>query len=147
MELGASKGSHFRNIKAYKNGKVESLYCSTLPKIHIKSKISSNKRCSELNFVQKSQWMRMSISPRSMELRGSKDWHFWNIKMYKNGKVDSLLAPTLPKIHIMFKKMFQIKVVQNYISYKKVSGRICLSSSNLIRDRYLKQCKRFSHYW
>ncbi len=28
--------------------------------------------------------------PHRKDLRDSKDYHFWNIKMYKNGKVDSL---------------------------------------------------------
>ncbi len=59
-----SKNCHFQYIKMYKDGKVESLQDSTLKKIRIMSKIFSNKCCSELNFIQKSQWVYMSISLR-----------------------------------------------------------------------------------
>ncbi len=38
---------------------------SMLPKIRIKSKKDSNKRCSKLNFVKKTLQAHMSISPRS----------------------------------------------------------------------------------
>ncbi len=37
----------------------------TLPKLRIITKIASNKTCPELNFLQKSQWVHMSTSPRS----------------------------------------------------------------------------------
>ncbi len=36
-----------------------------LPKISLISKNTSNKSSSELNFLQKTQWKRMCISPRS----------------------------------------------------------------------------------
>ncbi len=39
--------------------------------------------------------------------RGSKDCHFWNIIMYKNGKVDSLQSLTRPKIHVISKNAFE----------------------------------------
>ncbi len=52
--------------------------------------------------------------------------HILNIIMYYNGKVCSLWGSTLPKIRITSKKL-QIKVVQNWISYKKVRERICLT--------------------
>ncbi len=60
-------------------------------------KDASNKSCSELNFLQKSQWARMSISP-GVELGSSKDCHVWNIKMYWNGKVDLLKGSAMPKL-------------------------------------------------
>ncbi len=47
--------------------------------------------------------MRYSIVVRLniLEQRRSKDRYFRNIKMYKNGKVDSLYGWTLPKIRIV----------------------------------------------
>ncbi len=48
----------------YKNGKLGSLWGSTLPRIRITSRKASNKNCLELNFVQKSQWDHMSVSHR-----------------------------------------------------------------------------------
>ncbi len=49
----------------YKNGKVDSVWGPTLPKIRIASKTASSKSCLKLNFVQKSQRTHMSISPQS----------------------------------------------------------------------------------
>ncbi len=46
----------------YRNGKLDSLYGSTLPKIRMISKKASNKSCLELNFIQKSSRVHMSIS-------------------------------------------------------------------------------------
>ncbi len=65
VEQAVSKDWYVSNIMLYQNGKVDSLQDSTLPKIHIITKSCSNNSCSGLNFVQKSQWMHMSISPRS----------------------------------------------------------------------------------
>ncbi len=71
VDVGSSKHCHFWNVRT-KNGKVYSLYCSTMLKI----RIISNKSC-KLNFVERSQWAHMSISPRS-GATGSKQCHFWN---------------------------------------------------------------------
>ncbi len=49
-ELRSSKDCHFRNIKIYKNGKVDSLQAATLPKTRIISKKASSKSCSGFNF-------------------------------------------------------------------------------------------------
>ncbi len=71
MSISPSSGArglrrfHFQNMKMYQNGKVDSLWGSTLPKIRITSKNALNKSCSQLNFVQESQWACMYISPRS----------------------------------------------------------------------------------
>ncbi len=56
------------------NGKVDSVWDSTQPKIRITSKKVLNKSCSKLNFVQKNPQAHLSISPR-VELGGSKDSH------------------------------------------------------------------------
>ncbi len=45
----------------YRNGKLDSLWSSTLPEIRITSNKASNKSCSKLNFVQKSPRAHMSI--------------------------------------------------------------------------------------
>ncbi len=49
----------------YWNGKANSVWGSTLPKIWIVWKNARNKSCGTLNFVHKSQWVHMSISLRS----------------------------------------------------------------------------------
>ncbi len=84
------------------NGKVDSVWGSTQPKIRVASKNSLNKNDSKLNFVQKSPWAHMSISPYS-GARDSKDSHLWKIIMYKNGKVDSVWGSMPPKTRITSK--------------------------------------------
>ncbi len=91
------KHFNFGNIIIHKNGKVDSVSGSMLPKLRITSKKVWNKSCSVLNFVQKSPRTHMSIYPWSGG-RGSKDSHLWNIILYKNGKVDSPLNTTEVKI-------------------------------------------------
>ncbi len=44
-------------------------------KLHVQSKKCKCKSCSELNFLQQSQWAHMSISPKS-GTRGCKDLRF-----------------------------------------------------------------------
>ncbi len=51
VELGGSKDSHLCQIIMYKNGKVDSVWGSTLPKIRIASKKALNKSYAKLNFV------------------------------------------------------------------------------------------------
>ncbi len=70
---------------------------------------------------------RICLLPLGGELGACKDWHFWNMTMYKNGKVNSLQGQTLPKIRL-FQKFFWIKVLKNSILYQKISGHICQSS-------------------
>ncbi len=53
VELRGTKDSHHWNIIMYKNGKVDSVWGSTLPKIRIIWENTSNKSCSELNSIQK----------------------------------------------------------------------------------------------
>ncbi len=65
VEQRCSKDCYLWNIIMLWNGKVDSLEGLTLPKLTIISKNCSNKSCSELNFVQKCHWTRMSITPRS----------------------------------------------------------------------------------
>ncbi len=53
-------------------------------KIYVISENVLNKSCWALNFLKKSQWVHMSISPRrEAGGGGSKDCHFRNTKMYK----------------------------------------------------------------
>ncbi len=52
-------------------------------------KKSFSKSCSELNFLQRSQWAHMCISPRG-GARGSKDCHVLNIIMYCNHNEPSM---------------------------------------------------------
>ncbi len=64
VELGGFKDQYVWNLIMYRNVNLGSLYGSALLKIRI-SKKASNKSCLELNFVQKSSWAHISISPRS----------------------------------------------------------------------------------
>ncbi len=71
-------------LKSYtcRNGKLGSLYGSTLPKRSLISKKASNKSCLELNSIQKNPWAHMSISPRS-GVGGSKDFPFLYILRFQ----------------------------------------------------------------
>ncbi len=64
VELGGSK-EYVWNLIMYRNGTLDLLWGSMLPKIRIISKKASNKRCSELNFVPKNLRAHMSISSTS----------------------------------------------------------------------------------
>ncbi len=57
----------------YWNKKVGSLCGRMLPKLPIVLKTASNKNCIKSNFLQKTQWARMSLSS---ELGASKDLLF-----------------------------------------------------------------------
>ncbi len=95
-----------------------------------------------IEFRTKNSWAHMSISPRS-GARGSKDQYIWNLKMYRNGKLDSLLGSTLAKIRInqnnFYLNLFLIWFiflaalspklnVFSHFSTKKYFNRINLSS-------------------
>ncbi len=88
VELGALNIA-VSNIITYWNGKIDLLKGSTLPKLPIISKNSSNKSCWKLNFLQKTERAHFSISLMS-RAKGSKDCHVLNITMYWNEKVYSL---------------------------------------------------------
>ncbi len=60
-----------------------------LPKIHIISKIASNKSVEHLISYKKVNG-RTHIPPLGDELGGSTDYHPSNVIMYRTGKVDSL---------------------------------------------------------
>ncbi len=73
---------------------------------------------------------RLCLSPHRVEIGDLKDSHLQNIIMYKNGKVDSVWGSMLPKIHITSKNI-EIKVVRNWILYKKVYEGIVLPPSRV----------------
>ncbi len=101
-ELGGSKNCHIWNIITYWTRKVDSFCGLILPKLPLILKNASKKSCSTLNFVQKSQWAYMSLSPRR-GARGSKDCHLWNIITDWNDNVDTLYSLMLPKLPIISK--------------------------------------------
>ncbi len=70
----------------------------------------------ELNCQQKSLWVHISIS-LGVELGSLKNWHGWNIIMYKNGKLYSRGQNAVKNI------------VQ--ILWKKVSSKSCLKVNSL----------------
>ncbi len=100
LELNAAKNTHFR-------------------------KNASNKSCSESNFVQKSPRAHMSISPTSgaRGLQRSVCLKSYNVQEWK---IRFTLHSTLPKIHILGKKL-RIKVVQNRISCKSPQAHMSLN--------------------
>ncbi len=69
----------------YKNRKLDALWGSVLPKIRSTSKEASSKSCLELNFVQKSCRVRMSISPVSgaRELQKSVYLKSYNVQKWE----------------------------------------------------------------
>ncbi len=83
------------------------------PKIRIISKKASNESCLKLNFVQAVR-EHVRFSPVPAELWPSKDWNGWNIILYWNCKLHSFGAE-----HCQKYALFQMKAVQNWISYKK----------------------------
>ncbi len=74
-----------------------------LPKVRITSK-KTQMNVPEHKIPYKKVSGGIYLSPSRGELGGSKDDHFRNKKMYKNGKVDSLQGRTLPKVRIILKK-------------------------------------------
>ncbi len=72
---------------------------------------------------------RICLSPPRVELGDTKDWCSWNIIFFKNSKIYSIWGSTMLKILIPSKKV-RIKVVRNWISYKKVLEHKCLSPHN-----------------
>ncbi len=75
-------------------------------------------------------WTKKLVSPYVRSGATELHCHFWNVKMYKNGKVNSFKGSTRPKI-LIISKTLQIKVVQDSISYKKVNGCICVSPTGV----------------
>ncbi len=84
-----------------------------------------NKSSWKLNFLQKTQWAQMSISPGVWRER-SKDCRDRNIVKYGNRKIGWFYGSTLPKIPIIWKKALN-KSFWKLNSPKKLSGRTCLS--------------------
>ncbi len=70
---------------------------------------------------------------------------FWNIIMFKNEKVDSLWAERCWK-YALYPKLLQIKVVNHWILYKKVSRRICLSPPSRVDIGGSKDCHLLKYY-
>ncbi len=109
----------------YRNGKLDSLWGSVMPKIRSILKKASNKSCSELNFVQKSSGAHMSSSPTC------EAWEFKRsvyLKSYNVQKWDIRFTLGLNAT----KNTHYIKKASNEScsklnSYKKVSRHICLS--------------------
>ncbi len=77
-EVGGSKDGHFRNIKMYENGEVDSHQGWTVLKIRIISKKASNKSSWAFNFLRKSQGAHMSISHQ----RGARVLSRWPFSKY-----------------------------------------------------------------
>ncbi len=113
-----------------------------LPKIRITSKKASSESCSKLNSVWKSIRALMSYLPREQSYRSQK------IDMvviwYLNCKLHSFRAPCCQN-YTLFQEKLQMKVVQNWISYKQVCKefRIDFSISvwSIKRNRISENCK------
>ncbi len=102
VELCSSKDWYVSNIILYWKEKGDSLEGSMLPKLPIISKIVQVKVIK--NWIScKIVRGHTCLSLLGVELWGSKDYHLWNIIMYRNGKADSLEGSTLPKLPIISK--------------------------------------------
>ncbi len=105
VELGSSKDCHLlKYYNVQKWGSRLTLRLDTIENTHYIQN-ASNKSCWALNSVQKSQRAHICLSPPGVVLGAPKIAIFWNIIMFKNGKVrvDSLWGWTLPKIRIVSK--------------------------------------------
>ncbi len=86
-----------------------------------------------MNFAQKSLWARMSISPTSRARRLQRSVCLKSYTVQKE-EVRFTLELNIVKNMRYMKKKFRIKVVQNWILYKKVRERICLSPPRVELD-------------
>ncbi len=82
--------------------------------------------------------------PSRMELRGTKNYHVWNIIMCKNGKVDLLYNKTLQKILItskngLYKNCSELNSVQK-MQQAHMSISLQSGARGLQRLPYLKYC-------
>ncbi len=108
------------------NGKVDSVWSSTPPKIRIGSKKASNKTCLKLNFVQKNLRAHMSIFPRS-GARGLERFPFLkNYYVQKRGSRFSLGLDAAKNMH-RIKKSFKQKLFEiEFRTQKSSSAYVCL---------------------
>ncbi len=120
------------NLIMYRNGKLGSLYGTTLPKISIISKKASNKSCLELNFIQESPQVHMFIRPRS-EARVLQRSICWNLIMYRNVKLGPLYGSTLPKIRTISKKAFNKSCLELNFVLKSPRAHMSISPRNEAR--------------
>ncbi len=95
------------------------------------------------------------LSPPGVELGDSKDWQVPSIILKGNSKLHSIYCSILRKIRTASKK-FQIKVVRNWISSKKVRERVCLSPCGVelgcskewqVRSIILKGNSKLHSFW
>ncbi len=118
---------------------MDSLWDLSLLKVRITSKKASSKSCAELNFVRKSPWAHKSISPvsGSRGLQRSICLKFYNVQKWKMWFTLGLSDAE----NTQYIKKLQIKVVRNWILYKKVTERICLSPPRVepavSKDQYI----------
>ncbi len=142
----ASKDQYFQNLIMYRNGKLDSLWGSMLPKICITSKKGLNKSCSELNFVQKSPW-DMSISPTSGVGRLQRSVH---LKSYNVQKQKSPQDPLPVETDICAYWLFCTKFKSEQLSFEasfdvmRIFGSVDPKSESNFPFLYII---RFQIYW
>ncbi len=117
------------NMYSYQTmGKVDSLSGWMPPKIRITLKKASNKSCSELNFIQKK-------NPRVHMCISHKEWSYGAriidmVKIWCCTEIANYIQFRVQRCqkYASHPKKLQIKIVWNWISYKKVHERTCLIS-------------------
>ncbi len=109
-------------------GKLDSLWGLVIPKIRSTLKKVSNKSCSESNFVRKSSRAYMSISHMSGARKFQRPVYLKSCYVQNREITQIHFGAQRCQKYTLHPKKLQIKVVRNGISYKKVSGHICLSS-------------------
>ncbi len=118
-------------LRGLKNDVVEILNCSEMEKyIHFwaercqkdalfQRKLQIKVFQHRISYKKVCKVICLSISPQS-GAKGLERWYGWNIKLYRNGKIHSLLGWTLPKRRIIPKKNIQnnesVACVQNLSS-------------------------------
>ncbi len=112
----------------FRNGKLHSIYRSSLLKIRITSKKVLNASSSESNFVKNKGRERIWLSSLGVELGASKIHTVEILHFTKAANYIQFIAQRCQKYASHLKKL-QMKVVQNRISYIKVPACICLSPS------------------
>ncbi len=95
-------------------------------------KNASNKSCQTLNSIQKSQWAHISIPPPRGGARGPKITIFWNIMVFKNGKVDSLWSLTLLKLRTI---------------PKNASNKSCWALNSIQKSQWMHKTTAHDYVW
>ncbi len=95
-----------------------------------------------MNFIQKIQWTHISISPLEWSWGARKIDMFQILCSTEMEKKIRFWAKGC-RNYRLYQKIVQIKIVQNWISHKKVSGRVCLSLPSVAKGLQRLICLKY----